>query len=175
MNAKKPKELRKIPLALLSSLVVVVAIAGGLGLQQATSQNATTTAGATNQTGGTTTQNQTSTALVNLTRSDFDSVTSAMNSARESLTQNATEDAYFSLNFADNALFRTAQEEGPSATAVILQMSQPVRNHIDGAQKALIGGDTPRALNELNSADVELVKITQRLPPGEEESSAEED
>jgi hypothetical protein len=54
-------------------------------------------------------------------------------------------------------------------------MSQPVRNHIDNAQKALIAGDAPGALNELNSADVELVKITQRLPPGEEESSAGED
>jgi hypothetical protein len=54
-------------------------------------------------------------------------------------------------------------------------MSQPVRNHIDNAQKALIGGDTAGALNELNSADVELLKITQKLPSGAEESPAEED
>ena len=83
MNAKIPKELGTNSLALLSSLLVVAAVTGGIGLQEATSQNATTT-------GGTATQNQTSIALANLTRADFEPVTSALNSARESLMANAT-------------------------------------------------------------------------------------
>jgi len=173
MNAKIPKELGTNSLALLSSLLVVAAVTGGIGLQEATSQNATTT-GTANQTGGTATQNQTSIALANLTRADFESVTDALNSARESLMQNATQDAYFSLNFADNALFRAAVEEGPSATAPIVEMSRAASSHIDNAQKALLDGDVPNALNELNSAGVELVRITQGLPAGEEESAEEE-
>ena len=167
MNAKIPKELGTNSLALLSSLLVVAAVTGGIGLQEATSQNATTT-------GGTATQNQTSIALANLTRADFESVTDALNSARESLMQNATQDAYFSLNFADNALFRAAVEEGPSATAPIVEMSRAALSHIDNAQKALLDGDVPNALNELNSGSVELVRITQGLPAGEEESAEEE-
>jgi hypothetical protein len=164
MNAKIPKELGTNSLALLSSLLVVAAVTGGIGLQEATSQNATTTG----------TANQTSIALANLTRADFMSVTDALNSARESLMQNATQDAYFSLNFADNALFRAAVEEGPSATAPIVEMSRAASSHIDNAQKALLDGDVPNALNELNSAGVELVRITQGLPAGEEESAEEE-
>jgi hypothetical protein len=168
MNSKS-LELGTISLAMLSGLLAVAGVTGGIGFEEATSQNATTTA---NQT-GTTTQNQTSSALANLTRADFEPVTSAMNSARESLIDNATQEAYFSMNFADNALFRTAIEEGPSAVPSIVEMSQPVLNHIDDAQKALREGDTPRALNEINSANVELVKITQGLPAGEAETVEE--
>ena len=174
MNTNIPKDVGTISLAVLSSLLVLVTATGGIGLHEATSQNATTTTA--NQTGGATTQNQTGTALANLTRGDFEPVTSALNSARESLMANATEDAYFSLNFADNALFRTADNaEGPSASVSITEMSQPVRDHIDAAQEALRGGDIPNSLNELNSADVELVKITQGLPAGEDEAAGEEE
>src|SRR5829696_6774622 len=169
MNTNIPKDIGTISLAVLSSLLVLVTATGGIGLHEATSQNATTTT--TNQTGGATTQNQTSTALANLTRADFEPVTSALNSARDSLMANATEDAYFSLNFADNALFRIADDEGPSATVTITEMTQPVRDRIDSAQDALIGGDVPSSLNELNSADVELVRITQGLPAGDEEEA----
>ena len=173
MNTKIPKDIGTISLGVLLSLLVVVATTGGIGFQKVMSQNATT-ASTGNQTAGTTTQNQTSMALANLTRADFGPVTSALNSARDSLMQNATQDAFFSLSFADNALFRTAVEEGPDATVAITEMSQPVRDHIDGAQKALLGGDIPNSLNELNSADVELLRITQGLPAGEEEGAGEE-
>jgi hypothetical protein len=172
MNTKIPKDIGTIPIGVLLSLLVVVAATGGIGFQEVMSQNATT-ASTGNQTGGTTAQNQTSMALANLTRADFGPVTSALNSARDSLMQNATQGAFFSLNFADNALFRTADEE-PGATVAIIEMSQPVRDHIDAAQKALLGGDIPNSLNELNSADVELLKITQALPAGEEEEGAGE-
>jgi hypothetical protein len=174
MNAKILKESRTISLALLSSLLVAVALAGGIEFQGVTSQNATTT-GTANQTGGATAQNQTGTALENLTRADFGPITSALNSARQSMYGNSTQDAYFSLNFADNGLFRTALQEGPNATATIVVMSEPIRNHIESAQKALLGGDVPNALKELNAADLALVKITLGLPAGEEELPAEEE
>ena len=173
MNTNIPKDVGTISLAVLSSLLVLVTATGGIGLHEATSQNATTTTA--NQTGGATTQNQTGTALGNLTRGDFEPVTSALNSARQSLMENATEDAYFSLNFADNALFRAAENEGPSASVTIAEMTQPLRDRIDAAQEALLGGDIPNSLNELNSADVELVRITQGLPAGEDEAAEEEE
>ena len=115
MNAKILRDSRTISLALLSSLLVV-AVTGGIGPQEAKSQNATTT-GTANQTGGATTQNQTGTALENLTRSDFEPVTSAMNSARDWITGNSTQDAYSSLNDAENVLFRVAEQEGPTASS----------------------------------------------------------
>ena len=43
-------------------------------------------------------------------------------------------------------------------------MTDPIRNHIEGAKKALLVGDAPNALRELNEADLELVKITLGLP-----------
>ena len=172
MNTNIPKDVGTISLAVLSSLLVLVTATSGIGLHEATSQNATTTTA--NQTGGATTQNQTSTALANLTRADFEPVTSALNSARDSLMANATEEAYFSLNFADNALFRAADDAEASASD-ITEMTQPVRDRIDSAQEALLGGDIPNSLNELNSADVELVRITQGLPAGEDEAAGEEE
>ena len=173
MNTNIPKDVGTISLAVLSSLLVLVTATAGIGLHEATSQNATTTTA--NQTGGATTQNQTGTALANLTRAEFEPVESALNSARQSLMENATEDAYFSLNFADNALFRAAEIEGPSASVTITEITQPVRDRIDAAQEALLGGDIPNSLNELNSADVELVRITQGLPAGEDEAAEEEE
>jgi hypothetical protein len=162
MNAKILRDSRTISLALLSSLLVV-AVTGGIEPQEAKSQNATTT-GTSNQTGGATTQNQTGTALENLTRSDFEPVTSALNSVRDWITGNSTQDAYSSLNDADNVLFRVAEQEGPTAAVIIVDMTEPIRNHIEGAKKALLVGDAPNALRELNEADLELVKITLGLP-----------
>lgn len=50
-----------------------------------------------------------------------------------------------------------------------------MRNHIESAQNALLVGDLPRAMDERNSAEVELVRIIQGLPAGEEEPPAEEE
>jgi hypothetical protein len=174
MSAKILKDSRTISLALLSTLLVAVAATGGTEPQIVTSQNATST-GPANQTSGATTQNQTGTAPANLTRFDFGPVTSALNSARQSIYENLTQDAYFSLSYADNALFRTALQEGPSATATVIVMSEPIRNHIENARQALFAGDVANALKELNSADLELVKITLGLPAGEEEPAAVEE
>jgi hypothetical protein len=128
--------------------------------------------GSQNQTGA---QNQTQMALANLTRADFALVTSALDSARDSMLTNSSQDAYTFLNDADDELFRIAQGDGPSAMITIIEISDPMRDHIESAQKALLVGDLPNALNERNSAEVELVRVTQGLPAGEEEPPADEE
>ena len=161
-------------IAVLASLVIsVVAVTGGIEPQEVTSQFAPQDL---SQIGGSGTQNQTQSAPANLTLADLGPVTSALNSARDSLLGNGTlQDAYTSLNEADNALFRIAQGEGPSASTTIINMSEPVRNHIESAQRALLASDTPKALDERNSAEVVLLEIIQGLPSEEEEPSDEEE
>ena len=89
---------------------------------------------------------------------------------------NSSQDAYTFLNDADDALYITALEKGPSAMTAIIEISDPMRNHIESAQKALlVGDDLPNALNERNFAEVELVRVTQGLPAGEEEPPADEE
>ncbi len=174
MNIKISKNCGTISIALISSLLIVVAITVGIEPQEGTSQNATIDLdpGVFNQTGETGSQNQTQMALANLTRADLGPVRSALDSARDSILNNSSQDAYSFLNDAGDALFRTAIGEGPSATMTIIEISEPIRNHIESAQNALLAGDLPNSLNERNSAEVELVRITQGLPAGEEEPPA---
>ena len=172
MNIKISKNCGTISIALISSLLIVVAITVGIEPQEGTSQNATMLSGVFNQTGETGSQNQTQMALANLTRADLGPVRSALDSARDSILNNSSQDAYSFLNDAGDALFRTAIGEGPSATMTIIEISEPIRNHIESAQNALLAGDLPNSLNERNSAEVELVRITQGLPAGEEEPPA---
>jgi hypothetical protein len=54
-------------------------------------------------------------------------------------------------------------------------MSEPMRFHIESAQNALISGDASKALDERNSAEVNLLEIIQGLPAEEEEPSDEEE
>jgi hypothetical protein len=143
--------------------------------ERGTQNQNTTTGGSISPTGQTGTQNQTQMALANLTRADFALVTGALDSARDSILVNSSQDAYTSLNDADNELFKTALSKGPSAMITIIEISDPMRNHIESAQKALLVGDLPNALNERNSAEVELVRITQGLPAGEEQPPADEE
>ena len=166
-------------IAILSGLLIVVVVTVGIEPQEVTSQNPTVNPfvpyGETGAQNETQTQNQTQMALANLTRADMEPVTSALNSARDSLLGNSSQDAYTFLNDADDALFRIAQGEGPSATTTIIKISEPMRSHIEGAQQALLVGDAPKALDERNSAEVVLLGIIQGLPAGEEEPPAEEE
>jgi hypothetical protein len=156
--------------AILSSLLVSVAVTGGIEPQEVTSQSEDVF-----QIGQTGTQNQTQVALSNLTRADMEPVTSALNLAREAILANSSQDAYTSLNDADDALFRTALGQGSSAMTTIIEINAPMRNHIENAQNALLAGDLPKAMDERNSAEVELVRIIQGLPAGEAEPPAEEE
>jgi hypothetical protein len=175
MNIKISKNCGTIFIALISSLLIVIVVTVGIEPQEATSQSnleAFSRMSTQNQTG---TQNQTQIVLANLTRTDLGPVTTALDSARDSILNNSSLEAYTFLNDADDALFRTAIGEGPSAAMTIIKISEPIRNHIESAQNALLAGDLPSALNERNSAEVELVRITQGLPAGEEEPPAEEE
>jgi hypothetical protein len=183
------KDCGTIPVVLISSLlivVIVVAVTVGIEPQEVTAQNATDfltrmgETGSQNQT-QVTSQNATQLAVANLTRADLGPVTSALDSARDSMLNFSSQAAYTSLNDADDALFQAAIGKDPSATITIVELSEPIRNHIENAQNMLLAGDIPNALNERNLAEVELLKILQGLtaeevePPAEEEESEEEE
>jgi hypothetical protein len=172
MNIKATNDVGTVSIALLSGLLIIVAAMVVVGPQEVTSQNVTDIFTLPSETG---TQNQTQMALENLTRADMGPVTSALNSARDSLLGNSSQDAYTFLNDADDALFRIALGQGSSAMTTIIEINEPMRNHIESAQNALLVGDLPRAMDERNSAEVELVRIIQGLPAGEAEPPAEEE
>jgi len=172
MNIKATDGVGTVSIALLSGLLIIVAAMVVVGPQEVTSQNVTDIFTLPSETG---TQNQTQMALGNLTRADMQPVTSALNSARDSLLGNSSQEAYTFLNDADDALFGIAQGKGPSEATTIIKITEPMRSHIEGAQQALLVGDAPKALDERNSAEVVLLGIIQGLPAGEEEPPAEEE
>ena len=135
-----------------------------LSEQQAVAQNATTT---TNQTAGN--QTQGGEAMANLTQADFGPVRDNLNTARESLQTNDTTAAYDAVNTAGSELFGLANDQGEQNMEAVMQQFKPIRDSIDSTRDALRNGDTVQALQQLNTADEELLKITQQLPPEEEE------
>jgi hypothetical protein len=171
MNIKVINNIGTVSVALLSGLLIIVAAMVVVEPQEVTSQNVTDIFTLPSERG---TQNQTQMVLENLTRADFAPVTGALDSARDSILANSSRDAYVSLNDADNALFITALGKGPSMITII-EISDPMRSHIENAQKALLVGDLPNALNERNLAEVELVRVTQGLPAGVEVPPADEE
>jgi hypothetical protein len=191
MNIKVTNDVGKISTALLSGLLIIVAAMVAVGPQEVASQNVTdiftlpsergtqnqntTAGGSISPTGQTGAQNQTQMALDNLTRVDFSNVTSALDSARDSILSNSSRDAYISLSDANDALFITALGKGPSAMTTIIKITDPMRNNIAKAQEALLHDDLPNAMKERNSAEVELVRITQGLSAGEEVPPADEE
>jgi hypothetical protein len=138
--------------------------------QEAAAQNATTT---TNQTAGNQTQGggaaTTRAAMGNLTQADFGPVTDNLNTARESLQTNDTTAAYDAVNSAESELFGLANDQGEQNMKAVMQQFMPLQDSIDSTRDALRNNDTVKALQQLNTADVELLKITQQLPPGEQE------
>jgi hypothetical protein len=57
----------------------------------------------------------------------------------------------------------------------LLQEFKPVANRITSAQGALQNYDKSKALDELNTIDIELFKLNQQLPPGQPVEEAEEE
>jgi hypothetical protein len=173
------KDCGTISVALISSLLIVVAVTVGIEPQEVTSQNATDVLTIMGETGSqnqtqVTSQNATQMTIANLTRADLGPVTSALDSARDSMLNFSSQDAYTFLNDADDALFQISITEGPSATTTIVELFEPIRNHIENAQNMLLAGDLPNALSERNLAEVELLKILQGLTAGDEEPEEEE-
>jgi len=144
--------------------------------QEAVAQNATTT---TNQTAGNQTQGgggaAGGAAMANLTQADFGPVTDNLNTARESLQTNDTTAAYDAVNSAGSGLFGLANDQGEQNMKAVLQQFKPLQDSIDSTRDALRNNDTAKTLQQLNTADVELLKITQSLPDGEQEEEEEEE
>jgi hypothetical protein len=145
--------------------------------QEAAAQNATTT---TNQTAGNQTQGggaaaTARAAIGNLTQADFGPVTDNLNTARESLQTNDTTAAYDAVNSAESELFGLANDQGEQNMKAVMQQFKPLQDSIDSIRDTLRNNDTAKALQQLNTADVELLKITQQLPPAEEEGEEEEE
>ena len=167
----------RVLIAIVAAIVVVTTIAATQTLpllqQEAVAQNATTT---TNQTAGNQTQGggtAAGAAMANLTQADFGPVTDILNTARESLQTNDTTAAYDAVNSAGSELFGLANDQGEQNMKAVMQQFKPLQDSIDSTRDDLRNNDTAKALQQLNTADVELLKITQSLPPGEQEGEEE--
>jgi hypothetical protein len=146
--------------------------------QEAVAQNATTTTTTTNQTAGNQTQGGgavTGAAMANLTQADFGPVTDNLNTARESLQTNDTTAAYAAVNSAELELFGLASDQGEQNMKVLMQQFKPLQDSIDSTRDALRNNNTANAIQQLNTADVELLRITQQLPSGDQEVEEEEE
>jgi hypothetical protein len=65
-------------------------------------------------------------------------------------------------------LFGLANDQGEQNMKAGMQQFKPLQDSIDSTRDALRNNDTVKALQQLDTADVELLKITQQLPSGEE-------
>ena len=146
--------------------------------QEAVAQNTTTTTTMTNQTTGNQTQGggaATGAAIGNLTQADFNTVRDNLNTARESLQTNDTTAAYAAVNSAELELFGLASDQGEQNMKALMQQFKPLQDSIDSTRDALRSNDTAKALQQINTADVELLKRTEQLPPEEQEGEEGEE
>lgn len=159
--------------------------------QQNTTTNTTSiisnqTNGIANQTGGgevvttaasmqnQTTSNQTggggAAALANLTQTDFESITEDLGQARQALQNNDTSGVLDELSSASEELFQIISGQfDPDHMAAITEQFKSLQTHIDQGRGAVLKNDYTKTLEEINSADSELLKIAQELPSSEEE------
>ncbi len=162
-----------------SSLVFATSIGrtvifqGAVALQQQ-QQNTTTTNttsiisnqtdGIANQTGG-----GGAATLANLTQTDFESITENLAEARQALQNNDTSGVLDELSSASEELFQLISGQfDPDHMSAITEQFKPLQTHIDQARGAALKNNHTETLEEINSADSELLKITQELPPSEE-------
>ena len=154
-----------------SSVSVAMMGAGleGFPLLDATAQNQTA---ATNQTA---TTNQTAApSTANITRGDFNPIRDNINEARVALFNNDTDISYEFLSTAGNEIFDLTQitedevaADEPPVNQTTIEQLMVVQESLDNAKSSLSNNDNSKALNDINSADAELLKITLKLPPSE--------
>jgi hypothetical protein len=159
----------RVLIAIVAATVLATQILLPLLQQEVVAQNATTT---TNQTAGNQTQGggaATRAAMGNLTQADFGSLRDNLNTARESVQTNDTTAAYDAVSSADRELFGLANDQGEQNMKALMQQFKPLQDSIDSTRDALRNNDTAKALQQLNTADTGLLKITQQLPPEEQE------
>ena len=198
MNRNKQKYFTILFAAVISSSLIFATSIGRTATfqgvvaqeQQNTTTNTTSilsnqTNGIANQTGETVTtaasmQNQTITnqteggggaaALANLTQSDLESITEDLGQARQALQNNDTNGVLDELSSASEELFQVISGQfDPDHMTAIAEQFKPLQTHIDQARGAALKNDNTQTLEEINSADSELLKITQELPDSEEE------
>jgi hypothetical protein len=176
MNRNKQKYSIILFVAVISSLLVLdTSIGRTATFQGAVAQNNTTnttniisnqTNGIANQTGGG------AAALANLTQTDFESITEDLGQAHQALQNNDTSGVLDELSSASEELFQVISGQfDPDNMAAITEQFKPLQTHIDQARGAALKNDHTKTLEEINSADSELLKITQELPAGEEEEN----
>ena len=118
----------------------------------------------TNQTGG-----GGAATLANLTQTDFESITENLAEARQALQNNDTSGVLDELSSASEELFQLISGQfDPDHMSAITEQFKPLQTHIDQARGAALKNNHTETLEEINSADSELLKITQELPPSEE-------
>lgn len=143
--------------------------------QNSTSSNLTQAAGQQNTTNANSTSSNTTQAaggpgsMAALTQSDFGELTDNLNSAREALRDNDPAGALGDLGSAETEVRVFMTQIGGENSSGGQQLST-VLNYINTAQDASGSNDTLKAFQEINSADTELLKITQKLPADGDES-----
>lgn len=174
MNRNKQKYSTILFAAVISSLLVLdTSIGRTATFQGAVAQNNTTnttniisnqTNGIANQTGGG------AAALANLTQTDFESITEDLGQAQQALQNNDTSGVLDELSSASEELFQVISGQfDPDHMAAITEQFKPLQTHIDEARGAALKNDHTKTLEEINSADSELLKITQELPASDDE------
>ena len=195
MNRNKQKYSTILFAAVISSSLIfatsigrTATFQGVVAQQQNTTTNTTSilsnqTNGIANQTGETVTtaasmQNQTITnqtgggaaALANITQTDLESITEDLGQARQALQNNDTNGVLDELSSASEELFQVISGQfDPDHMTAIAEQFKPLQTHIDQARGAALKNDNTKTLEEINSADSELLKITQELPASEED------
>jgi hypothetical protein len=181
MNSKRQITIVAV---VLSSFLSIVATISGLTAsevfgQNSTSSNQTQATGQQNTTNATSTSSNLTQAtgpgpMADLTQSSFEELTDNLNSAREALRDNDPAGAVGDLGSAETELrvFMTqlGGEDSPGGQQLLT-----VLNQINMAQDSSGNNDTLKAFQEINTADAELVKITQKLPADGDGDEGEDD
>jgi hypothetical protein len=161
MNSKK--QISLVAVAIASFLSILAPISGVttsevMGQQQ-NATNTTSTSSNLTQVAGT---------MANLTQSDFDELIDNLNSARGAIRDNDTAAVTGELGSAETEV-RTFMTEAGGENSTGGQQLSTVLDHINTAQDASGSNDTLKAFQAINTADTELLKITQKLPASEDE------
>ena len=156
MNPKKQIFLASV--ALSTFLILITSISG---------LTTTEVFGQQNTTNATSTSSNLTQAVVpgfmNLTQSDFGEVTDNLNSAREALRDSDLAGAIGDIGSAETEVRVFMTQVGGDSPGGQLLLT--VLDHINTAQDASGNNETLKAFQEINTADLELLKITQNLPP----------
>ena len=129
-----------------------------------------------NQTGGITGQNQT---VANITRQEFLQLEDSLNGARLALHENSPSTAYRALSTAEDEIFdlthvTPSEDQGEpevEKAKALEEQLKTVRDSVNQAKESIWNNeDKTSPLNAISSAEVSLLRITETLPPGEEEA-----